>query len=210
MLRYPAEPAALLLCACRSLVGDAAGCARQCGAPERRVRAAWHCRVLTGYSSVLTWAVDRTVRCAPPPGRGPTARSAAHVCGTTACTLGWVSGIARRGTWLVLLAGYSPGTPAPSTARTEARPSASTAAAVWSQQRTQAIRVCACAAPTRVPTGTAAPTNVGDTNPPTRAPTFAPTLAPTTLPTSAPTGKIDARIMAPPLPPAPPPPPPQS
>ncbi len=41
-------------------------------------------RVLTGYHA--TRAVDRTVRCAPPPGRGPTARSAAHVCGTTACT----------------------------------------------------------------------------------------------------------------------------
>jgi hypothetical protein len=39
--------------------------------------------------------------------------------------------------------------------------------------RTRAIRVCACAAPTRVPTGTPAPTNVGDTNPPTRAPNFA-------------------------------------
>jgi hypothetical protein len=33
---------------------DAAGSARQCGAPERRVRAAWHCRVLTGYSGVAT------------------------------------------------------------------------------------------------------------------------------------------------------------
>jgi hypothetical protein len=89
-------------------------------------------RVLTRYSRgthrVLTRAVDRTVRCAPPPGRGPTARSAAHVCGTTACTLRWASGIARRGTWLAMLAGYSTGTPGPSTACTEAHPSASTAA----------------------------------------------------------------------------------
>jgi hypothetical protein len=93
--------------------------------------------VLTRYSrgthGVLTRAVDRTVRCATPPGRGPTARSAAHVCGTTACALRWVSGIARRGTWLAMLAGYSTGTPGPSTACTEAHPSASTAAAVWSQ-----------------------------------------------------------------------------
>ena len=85
-----------------------------------------------GTHRVLTRAVDRTVRCATPPARGPTARSAAHVCGTTACTLGRVSGIARRGTGLAMrrvLAGYSTGTPRPSTARTEAHPSASTAAA---------------------------------------------------------------------------------
>ncbi len=93
--------------------------------------------VLTGYSrgthGVLTRAVDRTVRCAPPPGRGPTARSAAHVCGTTACYLkvgerhrteGDLACDARRA-----LAGHSPGTRRPSTARTEAHPSVSTAAA---------------------------------------------------------------------------------
>jgi hypothetical protein len=33
---------------------DAASSARHCGAPQSRVRAARHCRVLTGYSSVLT------------------------------------------------------------------------------------------------------------------------------------------------------------
>ena len=43
-----------------------------------------------------------------------------------------------------------------------------------------------CTAPTPVPTGTPAPTNVGDTNPPTFAPTFAPTLA-TFAPTLSPT-----------------------
>jgi hypothetical protein len=49
-----------------------------------------------------------------------------------------------------------------------------------------------------VPTGTPAPTNAGDTNPPTLAPTFAPTsLAPTFAPTRGPnfadpTGKRDA------------------
>ena len=87
-------------------------------------------RVLTGYSRGQwigrSGVHHRLIR-------GPTARSAAHVCGPTACTLRWVSGIARRGTWLALLAGYSTGTPGPSTACTEAHPSASTAAAVWSQ-----------------------------------------------------------------------------
>ncbi len=132
------------------------------------------------------------------PGRGPKARSAAHVRGTTACTLRWASGIARRGTGLALLAGYSTGTPGPSTACTEeAHPSDSTAAAVWSQQRTQAVRVCACAAPTPVPTGTAAPTNVGDTNPPTRAPTFAPTRGPNF---ADPTGTTDAHAVIAPSP----------
>ncbi len=33
------------------------------------------------------------------------------------------------------------------------------------------IYVCGCAAPTRLPTGTPAPTDVGDTNSPTRTPT---------------------------------------
>jgi hypothetical protein len=60
----------------------------------------------TGTHRVLT-----RVRCATPPGRGPMARSAAHVCRTTVCTLEWVSGIARRRTWLAVLAGYSTGTP---------------------------------------------------------------------------------------------------
>jgi hypothetical protein len=73
-----------------------------------------------GTHRVLTRAVDRTVRCATPPGFRPTARSVAHVCGTTACTLRWVSGIARRGTWLAMLAGYSTGTRRPSTARRSA------------------------------------------------------------------------------------------
>ncbi len=106
-----------------------------------------------------------------------------------------------------LLAGYSTSSFVlqPSTARTEAHPSASTAAAVWSQQRTQTVRVCA--APTRVPTGTRAPTNVGDTNPPTRAPTFVPTRGPNF---ADPAGEADARDLEPyplPLPPSPLPPP---
>jgi hypothetical protein len=65
---------------CLVAVGE--GRSGQCtalGHPQRRVRVAGHCRVLT---VVLT-----RVRCAPPSGRGPTARSAAHVCRTTACTL---------------------------------------------------------------------------------------------------------------------------
>ena len=41
-------------------------------------------------------------------------------------------------------------------------------------------------------TGTYAPTNVGDTNPPTRAPTFAPTRGPNF---ADPTGAADARVM---------------
>ena len=60
---------------------DAAGSARQCGAPERRVRAAWHCRVLTGYSSILTGysrvlTSTNTVLRTPRSGRGPTSHKA--------------------------------------------------------------------------------------------------------------------------------------
>ena len=152
---------------------------------------------------MLTRAVDRTVRCAPPPGRGPKARSAAHVCGTTACTLGWVSGIARRRAWLAMRAGYSTGTPRPSTARTEeAHPSASTAAACCRPTLCTVI-LRLCTAPTRVPTGTPAPTNVGDTNPPTLATTFAPTRAPNF---ADPTGEGDLTdaTYLPSLPPSPP------
>jgi hypothetical protein len=62
---------------------------------------------------------------------------------------------------------------------------------------TRTVRVCACAAPTRVPTP--APTNVGDTNPPTRAPTRGPNFA-------DPTGEGDAigATCLPSLPPFPP------
>ncbi len=35
---------------CGSICGVLAGSARQSGAPDRRVCAAWHCRVLAGYS----------------------------------------------------------------------------------------------------------------------------------------------------------------
>jgi hypothetical protein len=60
-----------------------------------------------------------------------------------------------------------------------------------------ALNTAACAAPTRVPTGTAAPTNVGDTNPPTRAPTFVPTRGPNF---ADPTGTADARAVIAPSP----------
>jgi hypothetical protein len=53
----------------------------------------------------------------------------------------------------------------------------STPSTVLSDYGTRALRICAYAAPTPVPTGTPAPTNVGDSNPPTLAPT-APTLSP--------------------------------
>ena len=110
-------------------VWHAAGSARQCGGtPSVGFVRDGAVECSQGYSHGTHRVLTR-VRWAPPPGRGPTARSAAHVCGTTACTLRWASGIARRGTWLAMLAGYSTGTPGPSTACTEAHPSASTAAA---------------------------------------------------------------------------------
>ncbi len=67
--------------------------------------------------------------------------------------------------------------------------SARTAAAVWSEYITNATRFIVCTAPTRIPTGTPAPTNVGDTNLPTRGPTFAPTPGPNF---ADPTGESDA------------------
>jgi hypothetical protein len=73
---------------------------------------------------------------------------------------------------------------------------------------TRTVRVCACAAPTRAPTP--APTNVGDTNPPTRARTFAPTRGPNFADPTGESDAIDATYL-PSLPPFPPfllPPPP--
>jgi hypothetical protein len=70
-----------------------------------------------------------------------------------------------------------------------ARASGRTAAAVRSDCGTRAARVRACAAPTPIPTSTPAPTNVGDTNPPTRGPNFA-----------DPTGNCNARDSTPPFP----------
>ena len=110
-------------------VWHAAGSARQCGGtPSVGFVRDGAVECSQGYSHGTHRVLTR-VRCAPPPGRGPTAPSAAHVCRTTACTLRWVSGIALRGTWLAMLAGYSTGTRRPSTARTEAHPSLPTAAA---------------------------------------------------------------------------------
>ena len=86
-------------------VWDAAGSARQSGAPERRVRAAWHCRVLTGYSSILTrysrvLTSTHTVLCTPSFWSWANVTLYMAVCGTTAC-----SGTARveqhRGTHTV-------------------------------------------------------------------------------------------------------------
>ncbi len=54
--RYCAPPPSTrhsFVCSWQPLWG-ALGSARQCTAPERRVCAAWRCRVLTGYSRVLT------------------------------------------------------------------------------------------------------------------------------------------------------------
>ena len=95
---------------------NAAGSARQSGAPERRVRAAWHCRVLTGYSSVLTrysrvLTSTHTMLCTPPFWSWANVTLYMAVCGTTAC-----SGTARveqhRGTHTVPK-GFSHGTALP-------------------------------------------------------------------------------------------------
>ncbi len=151
-----------------------------------RVWFAWHGTVeySKGIHTVLTGYSRSTHKGSGSDGPVCTAAWAwAHGTQCSACVRhhGVYSKVGERhrtaGTWLALLAGYSTGTPEPSTARTEAHPSTSTAAG-WSQQGPQTVRVCACAAPTPVPTGTPAPTNVGDTNPPTRALTFAPTRGP--------------------------------
>jgi hypothetical protein len=70
--------------------------------------------------------------------------------------------------------------------------SASAAPTVLSDYGSLGVPYCVCAAPTAVP-GTPAPTNLGDTNPPTRAPTPLPTWGPNF---ADPTGTSDARRTA--------------
>jgi hypothetical protein len=93
---HPAEHAALLRVLVAVSVGRSGQCTAVWGTPEYDLcgmaPASTH-RVLQRTHRVFTRAVHRMVRCATPPGRGPTSHSVAHVCGTTACTLRWVSGI---------------------------------------------------------------------------------------------------------------------
>ncbi len=157
---------------CGRICGVLAGSARKCAAAERRVCAARHCRVLTRYSRGTHAGSGSD---------GPVCTAAlAWVHGTqcSACvrhdgvyskvgerhrTEGDLACAARR-----VLDGYS---------RAEYRahrsaPVRQHCGCVLSAYAMHCEFV-ACAAPTRVPTGTPAPTNAGDTSPPTRAPNFA-------------------------------------
>jgi hypothetical protein len=91
-----AEHAALLRVLVAVAVGRSGQCTAVWGTPENGL-CGMALSSTPAYSQgthrVLTRAVYRMVRCAATPGRGPTSHSVAHVCGTTACTLRWVSGI---------------------------------------------------------------------------------------------------------------------